>query len=189
MTEKTKDFAEVIAKLENEEQMASLQYLVEKLPTFVASMQVVEDKMAFVMSSLQDERSLRVMADEAEAKIDSLHINETHMNAMMDLVQLLPRLAPVVQQLDNVMSFAESVWGDKRTVDQLITTATETVNQYVPIEKGQEIIEETQEEFARTKDSAPISVFGLMKMIKDPVVQDGLKYMQAFLTVVGKKRA
>lgn len=187
MTEK-KEIAEVLAKLESEEQLASLQYLVEKLPTFVDSLKVAEDKLAFVTASMQDDRSLKMIAAETEEKIERLHIDESHINAMMDLVQLLPRLAPIVQQLDNVMSFAQSVWGDKRTVDQLLTTTKETVNLYVPIDKGQEIIEETKEEFARTKDSAPISVFGLMKMIKDPVVQDGLKMAQAFLTVANKHR-
>lgn len=187
MTEK-KEIAEVLAQLESEEQLASLQYLVEKLPTFVDSLKVAEDKLAFVTASMQDERSLKMIAAETEEKIERLHIDESHINAMMDLVQLLPCLAPVVQQLDNVMSFAQSVWGDKRTVDQLLTTTKETVNLYVPIDKGQEIIEETKEEFARTKDSAPISVFGLMKMIKDPVVQDGLKMAQIFLTVANKHR-
>lgn len=188
MAEQTKELADVMLKLEDEAQIASLQYLVEKLPTFVETLKVAEDKLDFITSSLQDEQSLKVIANDVEEKIERLHLTEQHVNAVMDLMQLLPRLTPLVQQLDNIAAFAESVWSDKRTVDQLLTTTKETVNLYLPLDQGQEILTATKEEFARTKNNAPISVFGLMKMIKDPVVQDGLKMMQAFLTTMNKYR-
>ena len=188
MTTEKRDLTEVVSTLERDEQLESLSYLVDKLPTFVSTLQAVEDKLAFVAASMQDERSLELIADDVEGKIERLHIDSTHLDAMMTMVQLLPRLVPVIEQVDNVVAFAESVWGDKRTVDQLTTTMTETVKEYVPIDKGKAIIEETKEEFERTKDDSPITIFGLMKMLKDPVVQDGLKYAQAFLTTVQKHR-
>lgn len=196
MTNNRKDVEEVLQQLEGERQVESLQYLVEKLPIFVDSLKVVENQLDFVTSSLNDRTSLELIADDVESKVERLHIDETHLEAMLSLVQLLPRLTPVVEQLDNVLSFAESVWGDERTVDQLTKTVTETVNHYVPIDKGKElatvgkeIVEETKEEFEQTKQQPDLSIFGVMKMLKDPVVQDGLKLVQAFLNVVERKRS
>ena len=67
VTEKN-EITEVLAKLESEEQLASLQYLVEKLPTFVETLKVAEDKLDFVTSSLQDERSLKMIAADTDRK-------------------------------------------------------------------------------------------------------------------------
>lgn len=188
MTTEKRDVTELLSTLEREEQLESLTYLVDKLPTFVSTLKTVEDKLAFVTSSLQDERSLQLVADDIEHKIEKLHIDQTHLDALLQMTHLLPKLVPVIEQVDRVVDFATSVWGDERTVSQLTTTLTETAKEYVPIDKGKEIIAETNEEFERTKRESPITIFGLMKMLKDPVVQDGLKYAQAFLTTVQKHR-
>ncbi len=54
------------------------------------------------------------------------------------------------------------------------------------LKKGAEIIEETNEHFKANEDMAPVSVFGLLRLLKDPAIQHGLKYLQSFLYVMNK---
>src|SRR5699024_11846622 len=67
--------------LERPEQLASLHYLVERLPEFTETVRSVEDKLDFVQSVLSDKQSLQSMSEEAEKKIDSLQIGQEHLDA------------------------------------------------------------------------------------------------------------
>ena len=177
------EVSNVLKGLEKEEQIESIQYLVEKLPSFVSSVKVIEDKLDFVVEALTDSKSLSMVFEETERKIAQLRLSEEHFDAMLELVHTLPKLVPVIKQIENIMDFAKDVWGDERTFEAIV----EGVNDVVPVKKGAEIIEETNEHFKANEDMAPISLFGLLRMLKDPTIQHGLKYLQSFLYVVNKR--
>lgn len=177
------EVSNVLKELEKEEQVESLQYLVKKLPEFVSSVKVLEDKLNFVVEALSDQQSLSMVVADTEQKIEQLRINEEHFEAMLELVHTLPKLVPVVKQMENIMDFAKDVWGDERTFEAIVAG----VNDVIPIKKGAELIEETNEHFKANEDMAPVSLFGLLRMLKDPTIQHGLKYLQSFLYVVNKR--
>ncbi|TXL65034.1 DUF1641 domain-containing protein [Cerasibacillus terrae] len=176
------EVSNVLKELENEEKAQSLHYLVDKLPEFVSSVKVVEDKLNFIVDALSDQKSLQMIAEDTERKIEQLHIHQEHVDAMLELVHTLPSLVPVVKKMENLMLFAEDVWGDEKTFDAIV----KGVNDVIPIKKGAEIIEETNEHFKANEDMAPVSVFGLLRLLKDPAIQHGLKYLQSFLYVMNK---
>lgn len=178
----------VVQTLEQEEQLQSLQYIANRLPQITSFMQTVEGQLSFLTSSLQDAQSLGVIVEGIEKKVEQLHINKEHLDAVLTITHLLPRLVPVIDQVDKIASFAQSVFTDERTVDQFITTTTETAYEWLPIEEGKQVLEETQAAFETRKNQADISVFGLMKMLKEPVVQDALKYADSFISVMNKRR-
>lgn len=177
------EVSNVLKGLEKEEQIESIQYLVEKLPSFVSSVKVIEDKLDFVVEALTDSKSLSMVFEDTERKIAQLRLSEEHFDAMLELVHTLPKLVPVIKQIENIMDFAKDVWGDERTFEAIV----EGVNDVVPVKKGAEIIEETNEHFKANEDMASISLFGLLRMLKDPTIQHGLKYLQSFLYVVNKR--
>lgn len=184
MTKTNPKFDDVLKGLEQDKQVESLAYLVEKLPDLVDTMKVVEDKADFLISSLTDQQSLSVIAKDTEKKINDLQIDETHFDAILKMTHMLPRLVPMMEQMDNIVAFLEDVATDEKTVSMLI----DGINDIVPIKESTEILEETNEHFKANSDQSDISIFGLMKMLKDPVVQDGLKYTQSLLHVINKRR-
>lgn len=184
MTEINPNLKEALNGLEEKEQLESLNYLVDRLPKIADSMRVIEDKTDFLISTLTDTQSLSVIADEAESKVKNLEINEEHFEALLTLTKLLPRLAPMVEQVDNIAAFLEDVASDEKTVTMLI----DGLNDLVPVKESIEVLDEAKLHFEETKDSSDISIFGLMKMLKDPVVQDGLKFTQSLLYAINKRR-
>ncbi len=184
MTDTSPEINNILKSLEQKEQVESLAYLVEKLPDLVDKMKIVEDKADFLVSSLTDQQSLSVLAEETENKIKDLQIDETHFDAILKMTHMLPRLVPMMEQMDNIAAFVEDVASDEKTIAMLI----DGVNDIVPIKEGTEILEETNSHFKANNNQSDISVFGLMKMLKDPVVQDGLKYTKSLLHVINKHR-
>ena len=184
MTETNPDISNILKSLEQEKQVESLAYLVEKLPGLVDTMKVVEDKADFLIDALTDQKSLSLIAAETENKINDLQIDETHFDAILKMTHMLPRLVPMMEQMDNIAAFLEDVATDEKTVSMLI----DGVNDVVPIKEGAEILDEANAHFKENAAQPDISIFGLMKMLKDPVVQDGLKYTQSLLHVINKRK-
>ncbi len=195
MTERQdQNLEDVIQKLNKEEQIQSVEYLIENLPEYVESLKVIEEKVAFAVEALQDSETLEFITGNLEGKVRDLRIGDEHFEALIELTHMLPKLVPLIHTLDDLKDFALSVWNDEETVQDAIRHGQHTLNKFVPVDKGielageaKEIMEETQEEFANKKDEK-YSMFSLLSMLKDPVVQDGLRYMNAFLAVMNRRR-
>lgn len=110
-----------------------------------------------VVEALTDSKSLSMVFEDTERKIAQLRLSEEHFDAMLELVHTLPKLVPVIKQIENIMDFAKDVWGDERTFEAIV----EGVNDVVPVKKGAEIIEETKEHFKANEDMAPISLLNI----------------------------
>lgn len=181
--EKDTNLGQVLQALENEEQLESLHYLALKLPEFTAAIRSMEDKLSFLGSVLEDKESLSALGQEVEEKVEKLHLNKEHFDAMIQIVHFLPRLVPMVQKLDEVVTFANDVLTDKESVEY----AMSSLNDIVPIEKGIDIIKETNKQFKEDKRTPNMSVFGMYRLLKDPMVQNGFKYLETLLDVMKKK--
>lgn len=181
--EKESNLSKVLQQLENEEQLESLHYLALKLPEFTASIRVMEDKLAFIGSVLDDKESLRALGEEVEEKVERLHLNQEHFDAMIQMVHLLPRLVPMMQKLDEVATFASDVLADKESMEY----AMSSLNDIVPIEKGIDILKETNQQFMKDQRTPNMSVFGMYRLLKDPMIQNGFKYIETLLDVIKKK--
>lgn len=173
----------LLRELENEEQIESLYYLVNRLPEFTSAIRSMEDKLAFVASVMEDKQSLRTISQEMEEKVEKLHLNKEHFDAMLQMVHLLPRLVPMMQKLDEVTTFINDVVTDKDSMEYAISS----LNDIVPIEKGIEVIKETNEQFKADKSTPNVSLLGMYRLLKDPMVQNGFKYIETLLDVIRKK--
>lgn len=195
MTERQdKNLEDVIQKLESKEQVESIEYIVENLPEYVESLKVIEEKVAFAVEMLQDSETLEFMTNNVENKVRELRIGDEHFEALIDLTHMLPKLVPLLHTLDDLKDFALSVWSDEETVEDAIRHGKHTLNKFVPVDKGlelaeeaKEIAEETKQEF-NNKQNEKYSMFDLLRMLKDPVVQDGIRYASAFLAVMNRRR-
>ncbi|MEF3302422.1 DUF1641 domain-containing protein [Paenibacillus sp. GYB003] len=103
------------------------------------------------------------------------------------LVENMPKLAEMVTLMTKAYDFVQSVTTDQVLIEDLKGGMDEIVK---PItEKAKGIASAAIEASDRAQaETSTIGLFGLLKMLKDPQVQQSLRYAQAFLEVLGERR-
>lgn len=173
----------VLEQLEQQEQLESLHYLVQRLPELVAVIQSLENQMAFVASVAQDRESLQRIVNEAERKLEQLSITKEHIESLITIVQMLPTITRLLQKIEDVVMFIENVVTDSDS----IAYTWKGINDLLPIEKGITILKETNERFQQGKQDSHFSLLRMYRLLKNPLVQQGIKYIETLLEVANKK--
>lgn len=181
--EKASKLDDILQTLEKQEQIDSLHYLVQKLPEFTSTISAMEEKLAFVDAVIKDKQSLGMLGQQVEEKVGNLHLNQAHFDAMLEIAHLLPRLVPMMKKTEEVAMFVNDVLSDTSSVEY----ALKGFNDILPLEKGMKIINETNERFHADESTANVSLVGMYRLLKDPTIQKGFKYMETLLDVVNKK--
>ena len=106
--------------------------------------------------------------------------------SLITLLNQLPQLTEVVTALNKSYEFAQSVATDKVLVDDFANTAKEFAE---PVTKtAKNIAVNVMEAKERAEQSTEvISIFGLMKMLKDPQIQKVLRFASAYLQISNER--
>ncbi|MCQ5364924.1 hypothetical protein NOW01_07915 [Anoxybacillus salavatliensis] len=174
----------MLQRIENDEQQEALRYFIEKLPQLKQTMESLEEKVAFVQHVLNDKQSLEAMFTEWEEKAAPFRLTSEHLEALATLVQLLPTLVQWLQKAEELISFVTSVINDRESM----AYAIQGTKDIVPIEKGLTILKETNERFQRERDSSAVSLLRMYRLLKHPLIQDGVKYIETLLDVASKHK-
>lgn len=103
------------------------------------------------------------------------------------LVENLPKLAEMVTILTKTYDVVQNVVTDKVLIDDLKVGMEEFVKPIADKAKG--VASAAIEANDRTQaEASTIGLFGLLKMLKDPQVQQTLRFAQAFLEVLGERK-
>lgn len=181
MTSPTTD-SQVQAILENTEHIQSLLYLLNKLPELTAAVQLLEEKAAFVQHVLNDKQSLGAIIGEAEAKLESFHLTREHADAMIALAQKLPVLVESLENVEEWVLFVKQVVNDR----QSLTYLAEGCGELPLVQAGADILKETNQRYRDEKDYANISLFRIYKLLKNPALVSGFRYLETLLEVIQK---
>ncbi|BAU28264.1 uncharacterized protein YjgD (DUF1641 family) [Aneurinibacillus soli] len=180
-------------QLEKPEVQNALAMLVEKLPQISDAVAKAEQGIDLAASFASDTESLNYLADRASS-LSKFALNKENLEALGTIMESLPRLAKMVGALDRLYTTLEPVLTDKDIlVDvagmiQVVTApVTERVQEGVSMAKeGMSMVQEAKARAARNHDT--LSIFGVMKMLKEPAVQDGLKFAQAMFAVMAERK-
>ncbi|WP_297991163.1 hypothetical protein [Anoxybacillus sp.] len=170
--------------LENDEQREALRYFIEKLPQLKDAMESVEEKIAVVQHVMNDKQSLEALFTEFEEKVAPFRLTAEHIEALATLIQLLPTLVQWLQKAEEFISFVTNVINDRESMAYVI----QGTKDIVPIEKGLDILKETNERFQRERDSSSVSLLRMYRLLKHPLIQDGFKYIETLLDVANKHK-
>jgi uncharacterized protein YjgD (DUF1641 family) len=89
--------------------------------------------------------------------------------------------------MDELMSIIQTVMSDKKLMEFGLKGVKDLAAPVQSkIKDGMSIIEEAK--IRACEDRSTMSIFAVMRLLKDPTVQDGLKFTKAFLSVVGERR-
>ncbi len=181
--EKQKQTPEWVSELEQPEVQASLADLVRKMPEIQKTYQSLEDIVLFGQAFLQDRESI----ERLEEKITHYSINEETIKSLVTLIEKLPSIVRVVEQLEEITVFVNSVLKDTESMAYISGTIHEYIDPLVNEgEKGIKMLNEIKRRADSKKQS--YSLFTIMKWLKDPTVQKGLGYMQATLEVLSEDK-
>ncbi|MCF8563386.1 DUF1641 domain-containing protein [Alicyclobacillus tolerans] len=108
--------------------------------------------------------------------------------SLIEIAQQLPKLAQVIHLLGKTYDVMEEVLQDPDLLEGLGRTVRQKTG---PIQKKlDELSQVVQEAKLRaSEDTGNISVFSLLGLLRDPVVQDNLRFVRAFLTVLSEREA
>ncbi|MGE6721167.1 hypothetical protein ACQKGD_28175 [Peribacillus frigoritolerans] len=182
-TQKKSDLDAVLEELEKNEQMESLYYLVHKLPEFTSAIQSMEEKLIFIRNVIGDKESLNSLGQNIEGKVAKLHLNQEHFDAMFEIVHLLPQLVSMMKKIEGFSMFMNNILADSTSVEYVMNG----LNEIVPLEKGIDIVKETNKRFNEDKSPTNLSLLGMYRLLKDPTVQKSFKYIETLLDVINKK--
>ncbi|AMA72964.1 MULTISPECIES: DUF1641 domain-containing protein [Aneurinibacillus] len=180
------DSALWINELSNPEVQEALAMLIQKLPQVKEAIVKVEQGVEVVSAFASDTDSINYLAERVD-RFSKLALNKENMEALAVMIESLPRIAKCVTLLDRLFSTIEPLITDKESLAYLADTVklvTTPVTERV--QEGVSIVKEAKERAAQNQTN--ISIFGLLKLLKDPTVQDGLKFVQALLEVLSEKK-
>lgn len=107
--------------------------------------------------------------------------------SLLVLVQQLPQITQLVSVLSKSVDFVQSVATDEVLKNDTVGAISEIAGPVVGTVKNlaANVIEAKDRANASNEN---ISLFGMMKMIKDPQVQHVLRFMNAYLQVSGERQ-
>lgn len=181
MSAEEKQNNEWTKELEQPEVQESLTYLIRKLPEIQQSVESIDNLVTFGQSVLQDKQTIGSF----ESRLSTYPIDAEAIEAGIQLIGKLPMLLQHVQLIEQATVFIQDVLGDERSMEQV----NASIQDFPLVKEGKEALEIAQEikNRAEIEPQENISIFALMKWLKDPTVQQGLHVAKTALTVLGER--
>ncbi|CAM5205994.1 putative protein YjgD OS=Ureibacillus acetophenoni OX=614649 GN=SAMN05877842_11174 PE=4 SV=1 [Ureibacillus acetophenoni] len=107
--------------------------------------------------------------------------------SLTTLVEQLPKLAEVVTLLTKAYDFAQLVATDDVLKNDTVTAVKEVAEPVIGAVKNVAANAIEAKERAESTNEA-VGIFGLLKLLKDPEVQNVLRFVNAFLQVSAERK-
>ena len=107
--------------------------------------------------------------------------------SLTTLVDNLPKLTEMITKMTAAYDVVQSLATDKVFVDDIKAGFTGVVGPVIGQVKNAAATAIEAGDRAK-RDTSSVSVFGLLKMLKDPNVQQALKFSQAYLDVLNEQK-
>ncbi|ACV57441.1 DUF1641 domain-containing protein [Alicyclobacillus acidocaldarius] len=159
--------------------------VIERLAEWDEALGNLPTAIAFGRELVQDRESMRYLMESASEEIP-LRVDRDTLAALAELLNALPTLVELMRPLLQFAEFAKAVLEDRASVEYLFASLTSE------FESMQRMIEEARiiaREAGRiaAEDRTPVTVWSLIRLLKEPVVQKGLRYAKAFVQVAQER--
>ena len=179
--------ADIEETLNRSDVQQSIVAALNKLPKFMEQLNQLENTVDFAASALSDETSLAFLLRGLKDDLPDIEANHQTLSAIISLVNKLPKLVRYLEVLEPWIDFAVDVLADDGSVQHL----TQGVNSLVePIQstvgKGRNILEDGKRR--ASADASHVGVFTLLKLLKEPTLQRGIKVAKSCLEVLEEEK-
>lgn len=172
-------------ELSNPSVQEALTALIQKLPQINEAIGKLEQGMQVISTLSTDTQTINTIT-EPISHISKVALSKENVEALASIADKLPRIAQSLELLDKVVPLIEKAGQRENWVamaglaEVLAAPVTERV------QDGMSLVKEAKARSER--NTSDVSIFGVLKLLKDPFVQDGLKFIQALLEVANEKR-
>jgi uncharacterized protein YjgD (DUF1641 family) len=182
-TEQTE--TQLLNELSSPQVQEALVALIHKLPQIKEAVDKAEQGIAAVTHLPMGLESLNYLAERAD-QVSKLALNKENLEALGVIIDKLPTIAKTMALLDRITPFLEFVGNEEfvLALSEVFGVVTAPVKERV--QDGISMVKEAKERAARNDTN--LSIFGLLKMLKDPAVQNGIKFSQALMDVVAERK-
>ncbi|WP_339230556.1 hypothetical protein NSQ77_09410 [Oceanobacillus sp. FSL K6-2867] len=183
-TAEGKGFAEVMDSLNNEANMESLLYLVNKLPDLAKTVKTADEALTFAQSTLNDKETMNQLFEEAETKLEASNLNTDTLDALFRVLHLLPEVVPLLEKLVDISEFVKEAAKDSDSIEMLLDEVSPITNSF---NLTVDVLKETNHRVQADDQLPHVSIFKLLNLLKDPSVRKGYKYVQTLLNVLSEE--
>jgi uncharacterized protein YjgD (DUF1641 family) len=179
----------LLEKLDDPKVQQSLVALVEKLPVILEFVTFAEQAAHLLRATFTDEKLLERFAEVVREPIDLVSEKVRSVTGDDSVAKHLPKWIEVFKELGKspeVVLLGISFF--KALVESGVLEAIAKASRSVKpekIRKFSDIINRSLDE--ANKDTSTVSVFALLKLLRDPQVQKGLRFFSAFLRNLGQR--
>ena len=161
--------------------------LIEALPLWSERLEKLDQTLSFAEEVLKDKDSMNYMLEGLQADLPPVTLDKETVFALVKLMDKLPKLVSVLEKIEPAFDFAMAVTEDKDALSYLYEGAVSYVQPALhKAEEAKTIVEEIKKR--AQADRTPVTIFGLLKMLKDPLVQDVLITARTALAVLGERK-
>lgn len=175
--------SDLLSELEDPHIQQAMVELIRKLPELQSTLHSIEDIVLFGKTVIQDEQTTSVF----EERLSTYNINADTIYSLFMLIEKLPTLVKVIQQFEGISAFILSIMQDKESSAYLLNNLKEYTDPFLQDGKNWlTFIKEVRDRAECQPQS--ITVFSIMRWLKDPTIQKTLCYVQAALNIVAEKK-
>lgn len=187
MTESTMDRSqELLDALGDARLQQALITALEKVPKMVEQYTALEKTVDFIQEVVSDRASASYLIEGIKSDLPDVTLNRDTLNAMLMLMDKLPKLVETLSALEKFMDLGQAVLNDKESINHLMNGAKDLVEPIqTKVKSTLSMVEEAKER--AKEDSSPVTVFAMLKLLKDPNVQYGFHFVKALVSVMSER--
>ncbi|MDI9260269.1 DUF1641 domain-containing protein [Alicyclobacillus sendaiensis] len=155
--------------------------VIERLAEWEEALGDLPTAIAFGKELVQDRESMRYLLTSASDEIP-LRVDRDTLVALAEILNALPTLVELMRPLLQFAEFAKAVLEDRASVEYLFASLTSEVESMQRRMEEARIIAREAGRVA-AEDRTPVTVWSLLRLLKEPIVQKGLRYAKAFVQV------
>ncbi|MFX3623598.1 MAG: DUF1641 domain-containing protein [Ectobacillus sp.] len=182
-----KPIEQMLDELGQQERVEAMLYLIQKLPEMKSAVQSAENFIMFAQSVLADKRSWEPILEEAKEYFEDIPFKLESIRALLLLLNKAPKLLEWVETAETFIDFAQSILQDKQSLTQVTEQIEEKAAPVLEnAKRTAEIMKETKA-LADARQPTNVSIFRLLRLLKDPTVRKMVVYLEAFLEIMNHK--
>lgn len=121
-----------------------------------------------------------------QSDITDLLLNPEIQESLVTVLREMPKVASMVRTFGDFYDLFNSILSDPSAIDTILVPIG---NKIEPIQEkitnAKELLQEAKDR--SENDSTHVSLFALLRLLKDPTVQKNLRMVQALLTLISER--
>lgn len=169
-----------------EVQEALIQAL-HKLPRIVDAMEAAEKSLDFVTAIMNDQDSMYGLIKGIQNEFPEAHLDKETIQSLFILLNKLPKLLKMLNIVETLFETLDATINDKQSVEYL-ASGLGSIVQPIQTRVQDAVTMVAQANELSKSDHTQMSIFGVLKLLKDPTVQQGLRFAKAFLDIASENK-